>query len=372
MMLPHCWGYFLTELTAHTPKEQSMLRVIFCFLLAVSLLSSQSSGYGERGHQLVGAIADRRLELQNPAMSQKVKDLLDGLTLETVAVYPDSIIKKLDHNAAQNIFSQHPELSAQLISDIKDYWDANNDFPLPPPHENRHRMAHYTDVPVMGPLKYDGTGVGQTPFDIVHAIPRCIRVLQGTDTAEDQQRKIAKKVAVILLAHYLGDIHQPLHVGAEYFDFNGQPVDPTMFPQALQDTGGNDVHFRFVPPRHGRTPNLHGFWDEDAVDAGFPNNDDAANATQLANAEPTGWKLPPNVGLEDWAKAWANEILPVASAAHTPIVFQGIHTTPHGVKYFQSQIDSNTYPPLAGDTVRKAIHKAGWRLAKVLETALTP
>lgn len=348
-----------------------MRKLAIALALTVGMLSSHAYGFGNRGHQLVGAIADRKLQ-ENPTVCGKIKTLLNGLDLQTVAVYPDVIIKTLDTTAPSNVFSRHPELAdkAPLVADLTAFWEANHDKPLPAPHENRHRMAHYTDAPVMGLLKYQESGVGQTPFDIVHAIPRCIRVLQGKANADDADRKISKAVAVILLAHYVGDMHQPLHVGAEYFDFRGQPVDPAKTAGALEDTGGNDIHFRFSPPHHSPSTNLHEFWDEDAVNLAFPRNDDAANAEELARNEPTAWKLGAGVTVDKWAEAWATEILPVASAAHTAVAFDGISLGPHGKHFFQAELSGNTYPAFAGKTAKEEIHKAGWRLAALLEEIL--
>src|SRR5262249_7689148 len=59
-------------------------------LLTLCLFSINALAYGPRGHQLVGAIADKRLA-QNKAVAKKVRQLLDGLTLEQVATFPDEI-----------------------------------------------------------------------------------------------------------------------------------------------------------------------------------------------------------------------------------------------------------------------------------------
>ena len=56
-------------------------------------------------------------------------------------------------------------------------------------------------------------------------IPFCIDVLQGR-IPEQNEQKISKPVAIIFLAHYVADIHQPLHVGANYFDAEGHAIDP--------------------------------------------------------------------------------------------------------------------------------------------------
>ena len=57
-------------------------------------------------------------------------------------------------------------------------------------------------------------------WDIVHMMRYCIAVLKGEEP-ENNPRGITKPIAIILLAHFVGDIHQPLHVGAEYFDAHG-------------------------------------------------------------------------------------------------------------------------------------------------------
>lgn len=77
----------------------------------------------------------------------------------------------------------------------------------------------------------------------------CIAVLQGKEP-EENARKITRPIAVILLAHFVGDIHQPLHVGAQYFNAKGQPVDPERGGE-LPDEGGNSLRLKltrdFVP-----------------------------------------------------------------------------------------------------------------------------
>ncbi len=81
-------------------------------------------------------------------------------------------------------------------------------------------------------------------------IPFCIDVLQGR-VPEQNERRITKPVALILLAHYIADIHQPLHVGAEYFDQQGQVADPDKDKSALGDEGGNTFTLELSdePPR---------------------------------------------------------------------------------------------------------------------------
>jgi len=51
-----------------------------------------------------------------------------------------------------------------------------------------------------------------------------------------------EKEALLLLAHFVGDLHQPLHVGAIYLDAEAKPVDPARWTDPLMDTvGGNAI-----------------------------------------------------------------------------------------------------------------------------------
>ena len=171
-------------------------------LLIGALCAANVYGYGARGHGLVGAVADKRLA-SNTAIKTKVNTLLDGLTLQQAATLPDSI-KTWDSSPNGFHVTGHPTIVAQLRAFV----NAN-----PAKGQPSHHEFHYTDVPVSGDEKYASGTVGRSRFDIVHMIPFCIRVLKGEEP-ETNDRAITKAVAVILITHYLGDLHQPLHVGA--------------------------------------------------------------------------------------------------------------------------------------------------------------
>src|SRR5205807_37572 len=161
-------------------------------------------------------------------------------------------------------YSRHPKVDAQLTA----YWKAN-----PPPKEPNspvpsHHWFHYTDVPLVRPEKYEDGSAGRSRWDIVHMIAYCVDVLRGR-IPEENERKITKPIAVILLAHFVGDIHQPLHVGAEYFNQAGQAVDPDKNQPGTEDEGGNTLMLKLIrgTPEEMAHPGLklHPFWDHDAV-----------------------------------------------------------------------------------------------------------
>lgn len=348
-------------------------------------------GYGPIGHQIVGAIADDKLA--GSETGKKVAALLDGMTLEKVSVIPDEI-RGWDKTGPDDPgifhYSAHPRIDAQL----RDYWHAN------PPTKDlnsatpSHHWFHYTDVPLVGGEKYGDGKAGRTKWDIVHMIPYCIAVLKG-EVPEDNPRKITKPVAVILLTHFVGDIHQPLHVGAEFFDKGGHPTNPGKTADSLEDQGGNTLQLSLTsgPTDAVRHAKFHYFWDSESVAANLPAlpetmpkeerraKTDTAKAElvrEFVGHEPKNWRLASGVALKDYAEAWANEILPIAREAHERLEFKDIAAkqmedgsiVAAGFLEEKKSPDGVSYYDWSGRVARDELHKAGWRLADVLEQAL--
>lgn len=368
-----------------------LLRTLLA-LFAAFAVAANAFGYGPIGHQIVGAIADERLG--NSPTGVKLRSLLQGYTLEKAAVIPDEI-KGWDKKGVDDPgifrYSSRPRLDAELA----DFWRANpptKDHHSPIPS---HHWFHYTDVPVLNPQRYADGKAGRSEWDIVQMMKMCVAVLEGA-LPEDNPRKITKTVAVILLAHFIGDIHQPLHVGAQYFNAQGQPVDPDKGTPGAEDQGGNTIRLNHTPAAAAKIgaahSKLHGFWDTGAVKQLLPqlppdmpkeerkaqtNAARRALMLQLAKEEPKNWRPPANVKPQDYAELWANEILPVAREAHNRLQFSGITQRPEGDSVLavgQAQEkpapDGVPYHEWAAKTVRQELHKAGWRLADLLEKSL--
>src|SRR5436190_2134317 len=361
-------------------------------ILFLALLGAPFAfGYGPVGHEIIGAIADQKLA--RSAAGEKVNTLLDGLTLEKASTIPDEI-RGWDKNGPDDPnafhFSSHPKIDAQL----RDFWHAN------PPTKDlnsltpSHHWFHYTDVPIVGGEKYGDGKVGRSKWDIVHMIPYCIAVLKG-EVPEDNPRKITKPIAVILLAHFVGDIHQPLHVGAEFFDKEGRPVNPGKTAESFEDQGGNTLTLNLASAgtESARHAKFHGFWDSETVAANLPAlpetmpkeerraKTDAAKTElvrEFVTHEPKNWRLASGVALKDYAEGWANEILPLAREAHERLQFKDIaakqmedgSVVAAGFLEEKKSADGVSYYDWSGRVVRDQLHKAGWRLADVLEQAL--
>ena len=364
-------------------------RILIAF--AIGTFRASVFAYGPLGHEIVGAIADERLA--NTATATKIRALLDGLTLEKAAVIADEI-KGWDKKGVddpRSHYSAHRNIDKQL----RDFWRANSPSPGANPGVPSHHWFHYTDVPVVPVQRYRDGYAGRSKWDIVHMIPFCIGVLQGR-VPEQNERRITKSVALILLAHYVADIHQPLHVGAEYFDEQGRVVDPDKDKSALGDEGGNTFTLELSdePPRrrgiHKRK--FHGFWDYDAVNALFlrepgtlrkdemqtliePHKRELIH--QMATHEPNNWRMPPNIPVDSYAELWADEILPIAREAYARVEFTDVHPQQEddrivaaGQAVEKPATDHGPYRVWATNVVRDELHKAGWRLADLLEKIL--
>src|SRR5947207_3669926 len=281
-------------------------------LVASAVVAFRTSilGYGPLGHDIVGAIADERLA--NTPTAAKVNALLDGLKLEKAALIADEI-KGWDKKGVDDPRSFHYSGHRNIDTQLRDFWRANQPTHNLNSSAPSHHWFHYTDVPVMPAQRYRDGYAGRSKWDVVHMIPFCIDVLQGR-IPEQNERRITKAVAVILLAHYVADIHQPLHVGAEYFDEQGRITDPDKDKSALGDEGGNTFTLELIdePPRRRgiHKKKFHGFWDYGAVNAMFPQvpaplrKDELqllieANKRglvyEMATHEPKNWRMPPNI-----------------------------------------------------------------------------
>jgi len=371
--------------------KSGLRRTLLTIILTVRFAIA-AHAYGPLGHEIVGAIADERLA--NTSTAAKVYALLDGLTLEKATVIADEI-RGWDKKGVDDPRSFHFSAHRNIDKQLRDFWRANPPTSSTNPGAPSHHWFHYTDVPVVPTQRYRDGHAGRSKWDVVHMIPFCIQVLQGR-VPEQNERRITKPVALILLAHYVADIHQPLHVGAEYFDQLGRVVDPDKDKSALGDEGGNTFTLELSeePPRRRgiHKKKLHGFWDFDAVSALVPQMLGRLRKGELqaliephkrelvhemATHEPNNWQMLPSVPIDSYAEIWADEILPIAREAYARLQFTNVHPQQEedrivaaGNAVEKTNSDQMNYRGWATGVVRQELHKAGWRLANLLEKIL--
>lgn len=346
------------------------MKILVAILTAV-LCATNGYSFGPRAHRLVGAIADRRLT-ESKVVQRRLRQLLDGMSLERASTLPDEIkswggslgtIAGSDSGPG----SQHSRIDVELRAFV----NANSGAGGQP----RHSEFHFAEVPVFSKEKYAEGTVGRSDFDVVQIIRYCVGVLKG-QISDKNERAITKTVAVILLVHLLADVHNPLHVGAQYFNEDGVPFNPTPANRGYGDQAGNKLNL-FLGGMRLSAGRLHGYWDGTSVENAFGSIPDTKTAVILATDEPADWKLAS--GPETWGEALANETLPLAAEAYGRLEYRHIKIT-RGSKTITSgdavekgpATDNGRvwYAVWSASVVKHQIHKAGWRLAALLEETL--
>ena len=300
------------------------------------VLASTAFGYGPEGHQTVGAIADE-LIANSPNTVAHVRALIGNETLEHASTWADD---------CKYAFNPHDQDMVAFVSANPHVQGGNG------PHD--HHAYHFTDIPIQE-TGYRASSVGAKPIDIVHMLRNCIAIIEGHSNAANNPTGITQKTALRLLVHYMGDIHQPLHVGTSYFGSNSQLINPNTTTGAHPAEGGNLIEFRGT--------NLHAYWDTIAVQnamAAAHVQTPRAFARIIIRNPPAGWETSSFVSA--WAVQWANEVMPIATEAYNKLTF---HANPHG--WTAQTRNRTTYDQWAGAQVRNEIARAGYRLAAVLK-----
>lgn len=207
-----------------------MKKLLYSIILINSFLVNKSFGWGKTGHRIVGELAEQRLSKKS---KQKIEELIGKDSLAKVSTWPDEIRSdpKMQHTTP---------------------W-------------------HYVSIP--NGQKYFQTQ-RSTEGDILKSLVHFEDVLR--DAKESKENKIE---AIKFLVHFIGDLHQPLHVGL------------------ADDRGGNSIRVKWFKTE----TNLHAVWDEDLVD--FEKLSFSEYAKFLGNYS--------KLEIENWSKGnffdWANE-----------------------------------------------------------------
>jgi hypothetical protein len=312
----------------------------FLMLLVLCSAASPAFAWGEEGHRTIGAIADMLLE--GTAAAKHVHQLLGAETLSEASVWADVVKGRIDQT-----------------EEMLQFKAANPN----------HAVSHYTDIP-FEESQYRDDSIGATKVDVVHAIPACILVLQGKPAAQSVFRDVTPRVALRLLAHFIEDIHQPLHVGAGYLD-KTRFVDPNGYAGHYgDDQGGNRLVFG-GPNRF----QLHYYWDTTVVRADIAQahaETPLQFAAYLLSKKPVPkWKTPGP--LLDWDRVWAKESLALSAKVHDVTVTdeddsQADYRSGKPRPQWHIKDLSPEYIAWSEKIAEEQMIKAGCRLAATLET----
>ncbi len=222
--------------------------------LAIIILLGNSNIYawGHQGHKTIGIIAQHLLV--NSKAFEEINNILGGLTLEEISTCPDEL----------RVFQSEKKPMSSVCNQI---------FTNPEPPTNTGSW-HFIDTPI--------SQFNPTHEDIVKACKSsCVltEINRWSNVLADTTQTNAKRLqALSFVVHFIGDIHQPLHVA-----------------ERNHDLGGNKVKVRI-----GRyKTNLHSFWDTNLVNYISTNpisttillKSDVAFAQTEAQTTPETWVL---------------------------------------------------------------------------------
>jgi hypothetical protein len=266
------------------------LNSFYSLILLLTLLTPLYA-WGPPGHSAIAAIAQKHLA---PATQSRIAALLaqgHDTDLASIANWADEVRAAA---SGRGSLKDDPEASA-----------FNTKFPT-------NALWHFVDLP-LGATDYREFAAFTSVNDVVHAIRRCVAVLERAQSRPDD---FTKPQALRLLVHFVGDIHQPLHCGTGFYDLSdlSHPVlitDPRLCIGKPNDRGGNDLFF-------GTDPNqeLHALWDEGLVIA----IRNSAEYRSLADwLEPTQSVSPMTGDYHIWAEQWAIDSVKQARKAYQNI-----------------------------------------------------
>ena len=257
------------------------MKGVFSFLLIVfcsHVLYSNSMIWGKTGHRVTGHIAEYHL---NKKAKRAIAQLLDGHSLAFVSTYADEI--KSDRS-----FSSYSP------------WHYVN-YPLDSTYEASEKSEY---------------------GDIVKGTETCIRILKDPRSSKEE-----KIFHLKLLVHFLGDLHQPLHVGRS------------------EDKGGNDIQLQWF----NQGTNLHRVWDSNLIDSYGMSFDELGKELIRSHSRKEVKAL-----MKGNVREWVEETHQI-----TKVVYASVNKG-EKLRY--------EYSYRFNDTVFEQLHKGGVRLAYVLNT----
>ena len=315
-------------------------------LIAVLACGSVESllGWGAEGHRAIGALAQEMISSQTRAKVQLLLDECGYRDLASASTWADEV--------RENARSDKPR--------PKDAEDFNRRFPSNP-------TWHFVDLPLGTGSLAEVQQFMPSQNDVIHATERCISVLENP-TAEPGN--LSRSQALRLLVHLVGDIHQPLHCGAGFYQISDTelPVLVTNPQKAFglpNDRGGNDLFY-------GPKAELHALWDIDLVEEIADTFDFRILETTLRPSYLNHpWASTPG-DYHHWPEAWALESVGVAKSAYSGIQFNSVESMGEPNRLWISISLPSGYEEKNRVLAAQQLSKAAVRLAQLLNRLQWP
>lgn len=217
---------------------------LFLILIVLSLFSAQAFPWCAAGHKIIGQIAYDHLKPQAKRyyahLNQSLNQQQQRYTLVAAAVWMDTLYD---------------------------------------PHYMAFKPMHYIDIP---------ESIDGTPNPKMAAMNAVVAVQQAIETIQDSSATSEEKaIALRIILHVVGDIHQPLHT-----------ITRVSRDHPKGDRGGNDFHLG----RNKAGNTLHRYWDKGG---GFlkPKTSDS-EIRQMATLLEEQWACPtPDLELMHWVQS---------------------------------------------------------------------
>jgi nuclease S1 len=294
------------------PNNSILARALTLGLLFQVMLAPSAHAWGPTGHRVVAEIAQRHL---TPVAQAKVSAILGGRSLADVANWPDELrsdarfdkYKPLHFATVPNGVASYRDAKKAACGDLVVAIDALIGFLRTGSREALYSVKALSD-------KSDGAAEGACNP-------------QATDP-------ISPDTALRFLAHLMGDLHQPLHVGGT-------------------DQGGNLVNVNWMD--RWKT-NLHSTWDDEMVDfERFDYKEFARFLDRASESDAARWLTGDTISYADEAIAMRSKLY----------LFPDNSVTPPAGKDAVHRI-SYKYIGAQRDRMREQLLKGGLRLAGVL------
>lgn len=261
-------------------KRLTYLFLIFCFIGN----STVAFAWGADGHRITGEIAWHYLTEDTKREVNRLLQIVGEPNLAEASTWAD-----------------------RIRSDSSYDWAAPMHYISLPRHWEGYREER--DCPPAG--------------CILKAIEQFEKKLADRSLSDDERAE-----ALLFIAHFIGDLHQPLHTGLS------------------ADKGGNDIEVYFF----GFPTNLHALWDI-YLPAGFVLDWQKYAAAQLNAIDEQQHKLWINSNPLDWASE--------------------SHQLAHSYAYTQEKKIGEAYYLRSREVVARRLSQAGVRLAAVLNRVLS-
>ncbi|MEA2908864.1 MAG: nuclease [Bradyrhizobium sp.] len=272
-------------------RGSSVRRILLALVVVLFPISSDAWAWGDQGHKVVCEIAMRLVQSSTRAE-----------------------IKKLISN--------------------DDRFTSFSDSCTWPDHPRQRANEHFLNLPRDADGLHSESCPGASAC-VVTAIKKDFEVLSSSNA-----NQIQKLASLKFLGHWVGDIHQPLHVSFE------------------DDRGGNSISVTGICGS-----NLHSAWDTCLVLKAVGEDVGGAAGELMKTITPAR--------IESWTHSepmdWANESFAIAEQARTEYCIRQGASCDHPPG--KVQIDA-AYVAVNTPIVREQLQKAGVRLAHMLDAAL--